>query len=139
MALTPDLDGLLQAALSDALDVDVRVLMPEIPADHLPMVVVRQVSGGAAPGMGSVTGIVELKALASTRRDASLLARQAFDALRTACRSRFQGADGYLGWFTPVTGAPVEDRNTVPSPGPTLFLFRATVRVTARAHLTPGG
>lgn len=137
---TPDLDSLVLDALRAAnMGAEVRILMPEKPSDHLPLVVARQVPGGTATRLGTVTGNVELKALAATRREASDLARRAAAALAEACRSQFQGADGHLRRFTSATGAPVEQRTGAPVPGPNLFVFRATVRVSARATLTPGG
>lgn len=137
---TPDLDALVLEALRAAnLGADVRVMVPTNPAENLPLVVAHQVPGGSTPGMGSITGNIELKALAATRREASLLARNAYAALIAACRARFQGTDGHLGWFRPVGGAPTEQRVGEPAPTPNLFVFRTTVSVTARATLTPGG
>lgn len=132
---TPDLDALvLEALRATGLGATVRVTMPEYPAEELPLVLARQVPGGDAGRLGTVTGVVDVQALASTRREASDLARQVVSALQSACLDRFAGPAGYLNRF--LGGSPpTELRTGEPMPGPTLFRFQTTCRVTARANL----
>lgn len=133
---TPDLDLLVTGALRAAdLGARVFVLMPDNPADELPLIVAHQVPGGTATRMGTVTGVVDVQTLASTRRAASDLAREAVRALTDACRGQYADSGGYLSRCTTPGGAPAEIRTGAPSPGPSLFRFQVTCQVSARANL----
>ncbi|MEV3856064.1 hypothetical protein AB0J38_17285 [Streptomyces sp. NPDC050095] len=128
----PDVDELVTSALREALpDVTVRVLWPADWTERLPLVVARRVAGSAVDINGLDAAVIDVQCAAVSRRDASRLARITRAALLAACRSQFQGADGYLSHGEDVTG-PVELRTGAPETGPDLFRFQATYRVTAR-------
>lgn len=133
--LLPDVDELVTSALRDALPgVTVRVLWPDDWADALSLVVARRVAGAAVDPVGLDAAVVDVQCAATTRRDASALARTARAALLAACRSQYQGTDGYLSHGQDVTG-PFELRTGAPETGPDLFRFQATYRVTARPRM----
>lgn len=128
----PDVDGLVVAALADGLtDATVRVDVPADWPDLLPMVVARRVPGGRTDARGIDVALIDVQALATDRREASRLARVARVVLADACRAQHRGPDGYLNRFEDVSG-PAEIRAGSPEPGPDLFRFQATYRVTAR-------
>ncbi|WP_455908070.1 phage tail termination protein [Streptomyces griseofuscus] len=86
----------------------VRVVMPNNWLDIFPLVVIRKSSGTARNSNHLDSGVFTVHCFASTRRDASLLARQVRAALASACRDRFRselepGNPG-LSYFKEVTG-----------------------------------
>ncbi|WP_309248669.1 hypothetical protein [Streptomyces sp. MNP-20] len=128
----PDVDGLVTAALRQGLSgATVRVMWPQDWADRLPLVVAARVPGGTTDARGLDVALVDVQAVATDRREASRLARVARVVLADACRAQYRGPDGYLSRFADVSG-PAEIRTGAPSPGPELFRFQATYRVTAR-------
>ncbi|MFD9813985.1 hypothetical protein [Streptomyces sp. NPDC059080] len=128
----PDVDELVTSALRDGMPgVTVRVLWPGDWSTALPLVVARRVAGSAVDPVGLDAAVLDVQCAAVTRRDASVLARTARTVLLAACRSQYQGTDGYLSHGQDVAG-PFELRTGEPAPGPDLFRFQATYRVTAR-------
>ncbi|MEU7200267.1 hypothetical protein [Streptomyces sp. NPDC045470] len=128
----PDMDALVIGALQAGMKgVSVRVLWPEHWTEALPLVVARRVGGTAADARGIDSALVDVQCAASTRREASRLARVARAVLANACADQYAGADGYLSHFEDVSG-PAELRTGAPSTGPDFFRFQATHRVTAR-------
>ena len=128
----PDMDELVTSALRAGLPgVTVRVLWPENWSKVLPLVVARRVAGAAIDPVGLDAAVISVQCAANTRREASTVARTARAVLLGACRNQYQGADGYLSHGEDVSG-PFEIRTGDPPPGPDLFRFQATYRVTAR-------
>jgi len=128
----PDVESIVLAALRDGLPgAAVRVVWPADWAEVLPLVVARRVSGAAVPGPGLDVAVVDVQSAAPTRPAAALLARRVRPALLAAARTQYAGADGYLGHVEETAG-PVELRAGSPTPGPDLFVFGSTYRVTAR-------
>ncbi len=130
----PDVDALVTDALRSGLSgVTVRVLWPGDWSARLPLVVARRVSGAATSAGGIDVAIVDVQCAASTRREASALARSARVVLLTACRAQHRGVDGYLSTGREESG-PAEIRIGEPAAGPDVFRFQATYRVTARPN-----
>ncbi|MEV7925309.1 hypothetical protein [Kitasatospora sp. NPDC088779] len=132
--ILPDTDALITDALRAGLPgATVRVLWPDDWSTHLPLVVARRVDGAASSSAGVDAAIIDVQCAASTRREASLLARTARTVLLAACRAQFAGLDGYLSTGAEASG-PAELRTGTPTAGPDLFRFQATYRVTTRPH-----
>lgn len=130
--LLPDTDALVTDALRASMPTSyVCVLWPDDWSEKLPLIVARRVSGTAPDFRGIDAAVIDVQCAATTRREASLIARTARVVLATACRDQFQGDDGYLTRFEEVTG-PAELRVGAPDNGPDLFRFQATYRVTSR-------
>ncbi len=131
--LLPDVDLIVAAALREGLpQATVRVLWPDDWADHLPLIVVRQVAGGSADRRGIGVAVIDVQCADSDRRNASALARTARTVIAGACISQFSGPGGYLNRFADVTGGPYEIRTGTPESGPDLYRYQATYRVTVR-------
>ncbi|WP_405016417.1 hypothetical protein OHV05_04340 [Kitasatospora sp. NBC_00070] len=130
----PDVDALVTSALRKGLaGATVRVLWPASWSAALPLVVARRVPGSAGSAAGIDAALIDVQCAAATRREASALARTARTVLLAACRAQFPGPDGYLSTGREISG-PAELRTGTPDPGPDLFRFQATYRVTARPH-----
>ncbi|KIZ14512.1 hypothetical protein [Streptomyces natalensis] len=128
----PDIDELVTSALREGLPgVTVRVLWPEDWQHALPLVVARRVAGAAISPVGLDAAVIDVQCAASTRREASALARTARAVLLRACVAQYHGVDGYLSHGEDIAG-PFEIRTGMPEPGTDLFRFQASYRVTAR-------
>lgn len=128
-----DVDALVVEALRSAdLDATVSVLWPQDWTGAMPLVVAHQVGGGSADPRGIAVAIIDVQAVAATRRDASALARAARLALVDASVTRFSNGDGYFGRVTDLGAGPVEIRTGAPEPLPTFFRFQATYQVVVR-------
>lgn len=132
----PDVDELVRAALTGALPAGTTVvtLWPDDWATRLPLVVARRVAGAAPDPRGLDAAVIDVQCAATDRRAAHRLARQVRTALFDACAAQFAHpeADGYLSRFIAESAGPAEIRDNRPVPGPDLFRFQATYRITAR-------
>ncbi|WP_446033492.1 phage tail termination protein [Streptomyces gossypii] len=132
----PDMDALVTEALRSGLPgVAVRVSVPADWLTLLPLVTALRVGGVSPDPRGIDRALVDVQALAATRREASAVARSARVTLASACRTQFRGSDGYLTHFEEVSG-PRELSTGEPDDGPDLFRFQATYRLTSRP-ITP--
>lgn len=137
--LLPDADELVRAALAAGLPAGTSVftLWPDDWANRLPLVVAHRVAGAAPDPRGLDAALIDLQCAAVDRRAAHRLARQARAVLFDACAAQFShpDADGYLSHFGTESAGPAEIRDNRPVPGPDLFRFQATYRITARPIL----
>lgn len=129
--ILPDAEALVIAAVrAGSPGVAVRVAWPDDWAAVLPMVVASRVAGNSVrPGIDMA--VIDVKCGATDRRSASLLARRVHAVLSGAATAQFAAEGGYLAALEQVS-APVHRDMGAPSPGPDLFVFQATYRVTVR-------